>query len=236
MGTAKQTPDCKTCLNTNCLVRKSFAIEYKKEYNDKKLALTFRSGQQFILEGAPVQGLFFVYKGAAKVTRPGQRNRQRIVRFATRGDVIGHRGFGTEDVYPIGAEALEETVLCNFSNETFNQMLRDMPELAIGLMHFYAKELHNSEVKVRMFSRMQVRDRVIYALLYIYEVFGQRGDFMNIVLSRRAISDLADTNEEQVIRTLSTLKKQKLIRTEGKKIGLIERATLVQEIEEYLKG
>ena len=49
------------------------------------------------MEGAPVNGLFFILKGKVKVFRTGINGREQIVRFAKEGEIIGHRGFGTEE-------------------------------------------------------------------------------------------------------------------------------------------
>ena len=87
-----------------------------KSYINKKRSFTCKRGQQFIIEGAPMQGLYFINKGKAKTVKTGINGREQIVRFTKDGDTVGFRGFGTSKRYLIGAYALEETILCNFSN------------------------------------------------------------------------------------------------------------------------
>ena len=149
------------------------------------------------------------------------------------GEILGHRGFGTEQKYPIGAAALETTTLCNFSNQTLIDVLHKAPDLTFDLMLFYASELNNSETKGRKFAQMSVREKVIDAFLYIYKTFGQTDDYLNITLSRKDIADFAGTTEEQVIRAISGLKKDKLIHTEGKKIGISNHTALKKEVDEH---
>ncbi|MEM9001548.1 MAG: Crp/Fnr family transcriptional regulator [Bacteroidota bacterium] len=198
----------------------------KNEINCKK-------GQQFIIEGAPVNGLFFILKGCVKVFRTGINGREQIVRFAKAGELIGHRGFGTEEYYPIGAIALENAVLCYFSKERLQEVLRSDASFAYELMLFYANELNRSEAKVKSLSQMTVRERVIDTLLYINRKFGQYDGFINLSLSRKEYADYAGTTEEQVIRTLSQLKKEQLIITRGKQIGIVHIALLRKEISEH---
>ena len=114
---------------------------------------------------------------------------------------------------------LEDTVLCNFSNETMLEILQNVPEFTYALMLFYADELNKSENNIRKIAHMNVRERVIDLLLYIHRKFGQINDLIDIELSRKEIADFAGTTEEQAIRVLSSLKKEMLIKTVGKKLG-----------------
>ena len=100
-------------------------------------------------------------------------------------------------------------------------------------MLFYANELNKSEAKVKSLSQMTVRERVIDTLLYVNRKFGQQNGFIALVLSRREYADYAGTTEEQVIRVLSALKKEQLITTKGKRIGIVHLALLKKEISEH---
>lgn len=225
--------DCHTCVNENCLIKKHITNEDVLKIIDKKQSFTCKKSQQFILEGAPMHGLFFIFKGKAKVTKTGIFGREQIVRFAKDGEIIGHRGFGSEKSYPIGATALEKTTLCNFTNKILMEVLHKAPELTFDLMLFYAKELNNSESKVRKIAQMSVREKVIDTFLYLHRKFGQTGEHLNITLSRKDIADFAGTTEEQVIRVISSLKKENFIYTDGKKIGIVDVQLLKKEIAEH---
>ena len=177
--------------------------------------------------------LYFIYKGKVKTVKTGINGKEQIVRFTTNGDTIGFRGFGTSKRYFIGAYALEDTVLCNFSNDDMLQILREVPELTFDMMLFYAEELHKSENNIRKLAQMNVRERVIDTLLYIHRKFGQNNTVIGIDLSRKEIADFAGTTEEQVIRVLSSLKKETLIHTVAKRIGLTSIEKLKSEIQEH---
>lgn len=225
---------CVTCNNQKCLIKKHVNNTGMENYIDKKHTILCKKNQQFILEGAPLNGLFFVYKGGVKVTKNGIGGREQIVRFAKDGNIVGHRGFGADNRYLVSASSIEDTILCNFTNEVLNEMLHKIPELTYDLMTFYAEQLNKSETKVRKIAQMTVREKVIDALLYILQKFKQSPDgFINIILSRQDIADYAGTTEEQVIRVISGLKKEKLIRTEGKRIGIVNDKLLKKELSEH---
>jgi CRP-like cAMP-binding protein len=228
-----KTTDCYTCLNTACLIKKHCLEDEAKNLIAKKNTIPCKKGQNIIIEGSPVFGLFFVYSGKVKVMNTGINGREQILRFASNGEMIGQRGFSTHQYYPIGAVAIEDTVLCNFSMSVLKEMLQTYPKLTYDFMVFYAEELHRSETKIRTFAHMTVREKVIDAILYINRKFGQTKGFLNINLSRRDIADFAGTTEEQVIRVISALKKENLIKTSGKKLGIVDIDLLKKEIDEH---
>ncbi|WP_299058885.1 Crp/Fnr family transcriptional regulator [uncultured Polaribacter sp.] len=222
----------KACKNENCLVHKYQKLLLNNLESDRTLLKT-KKGQQFIIEGAPVNGLFFIKKGIVKVFRTGINGKEQIVRFANDCEIIGHRGFGTQEYYSIGATTLKDTELYYFSKEYLQKLLLDNPSFSYDMMLFYANELNRSESKVKSISQMTVRERVIDTLLYINRKFGELKGYLNLPLSRKEYADYAGTTEEQVIRIFSLLKKEGLITAKGKKIGITNLQNLKNEISEH---
>jgi CRP-like cAMP-binding protein len=224
---------CSSCSNENCFIKKHIHLSSMQKYVEKKHSFTCKKSQQFIIEGAPIQGLYFVNKGKVKTVKTGINGREQIVRLTANGDTVGFRGFGTTKRYLIGAYALEDTVLCNFSNEVMLDILHSVPEFTFDMMLFYAEELNKSENNIRKIAQMNVRERIIDTLLYIHRKFGQTNELINLDLSRKEIADFAGTTEEQVTRVISSLKRDALIKTVGKKIGLQQISKMKSEILEH---
>ncbi len=224
---------CDTCNNPNCLIHNHAKDLFNSNLSQKSTLLKCKKGQQFIMEGAPVNGLFFIKSGTVKVFRTGINGREQIVRFAKACEIIGHRGFGTQEYYSIGAIALQNTELHYFSKEHLQEILIANPKFTYDMMLFYANELNRSENKVKSISQMTVRERVIDTLLYIHRKFGDLKGFLNLPLSRKEYADYAGTTEEQVIRIFSALKKENLISAQGKKIGIVNVSKLKNEISEH---
>lgn len=227
------TTDCTTCINTNCFIKKHLHLEKMQDFVLEKTNFSCKKGQQFMIEGAPMQGLYFIYKGKAKVLKTGIYGKEQIVRLTTDGDTIGFRGFGTSNRYLIAASAIEDIVLCNFSNEVMQGILKSIPEFTYDMMLFYAEELNKSENKVKKIAQMNVRERVIDTLLYLLKKFGQTNSLIDINLSRKEIADYAGTTDEQVTRIFSSLKKEGLIKIIGKRIGILEVEKMQKEIIEH---
>ena len=222
--------NCQTCINQNCLIKINFKSLKLLGYLESKRTIACGKSQSFILEGSPVHGLFFIYDGKAKVYSRGIQGKDQIIRFAGNGDIVGHRGFLTFESYRISATAVEDSILCHFSSEVLLEMLHSIPNLSFDLMKFYAEELQRSEDKVKKFSQMNVRERVIDALMYIIKKFGTTKGFINLKVSRREIADFAGTTEDQVTRVLSKLNQEKLIHLEKKLIQIVNMEMLQEEL------
>lgn len=224
---------CSICKSLNCLIHNHSEVLFNSSLPQKSTLLKCKKGQQFIIEGAPVNGLFFIKSGVVKVFRTGINGREQIVRFAKPCEIVGHRGFGTQEYYSIGAIALQNTELHYFSKAHLQDVLMENPKFAYEMMLFYANELNRSENKVKSISQMTVRERVIDTLLYIHRKFGDLRGFLNLPLSRKEYADYAGTTEEQVIRIFSALKKEELISAQGRKIAITNAVLLKKEISEH---
>jgi CRP-like cAMP-binding protein len=225
--------DCTVCINTNCFIKKHLHLEKMQAFVQQKTHYSCRKGQQFMIEGAPMQGLYFIFSGKAKVFKTGIYGKEQIVRLTKEGDTIGFRGFGTSNRYLIAASALEDSVLCNFNNEVMQEILKTIPEFTYDMMLFYAEELNKSENNVKKIAQMNVRERVVDALLYLHNKFGQTNGLIGVTLSRKEIADFTGTTDEQITRSLSSLKKEGFIKSIGKKIGLLEVEKMKREIIDH---
>lgn len=230
---------CTSCTNEKCLIKKHSHAEALQPYLNKKHTFSCRSGQQFILEGAPVSGLYFIYRGNVKVYKHTANMDSQIIRFIKDGEIIGHRGFGTNYVYDISASAISDAVLCNFATDVLIEMLHKVPPLMFDFMLFYADQLQKSEANAKRFAQMNVREKVMNGLLFIHNKFGQLEGTINIVLSRKDIADFAGTTTDQVIRVISSLKKEGLLSVAGKKLGIIDVSKFEAELNDthyFLEG
>src|SRR5438874_639047 len=102
---------CSECKSKLCLVQRFCTAEWVNIINKNKNQELNKKGQYLFREGDRVFGLFFIQSGKVKVISTGLNAKEQIVRLASDGHVVGHRGFGSE-TYPIGAVALEDTIAC----------------------------------------------------------------------------------------------------------------------------
>lgn len=183
--------------------------------------IRIKKGQTIFSEGDEVNGIYFIAGGTVKVHKHWG-DKEIIVRIAGKGAILGHRGFGAEhDVYPISATALEPTHLCFVDLAFFKDTLKVNHEFTYQLMLFYARELQQSEKKMRNLALMPVKSRLAWALIRLRDEFGLSEDgALGIALSRHDLAAFIGANYETVFRAMSELEQQQLLAFSGRTIHL----------------
>jgi CRP-like cAMP-binding protein len=180
---------------------------------------SFSKNDPIIKVGQPVKGIKFIKTGMVKVDIE-EESKEKIIRIAAEGEILGHRGIGAES-YSISAHALVDTEIYFIPKEIFTSLLKSNPELALWLINFLAKELRRAESETRNLVHLSVKQRIASALLYTAKVFGysetQKGK-LRFTLSRKDFASMVGTTYESVIRTITELQEEKLIDTKGKEI------------------
>ena len=203
----KKGCDLQTCfLCRLCMKEWIPAISaHKKNFQLKKNEMLFR-------EGDPVKGIYFVYQGKLKVHKKWDEEKELIVRFAAEGDIVGHRGLGSDHFYPISATALEPATVCFIDLDFFHASLKTNYGFIYSLLMFYATELKESEKNMRNLAHMPVKGRVAHALLRLKDKFGYDKDgAIAIALSRQDLASYAGTTYETVFRIINELVRENII-------------------------
>ena len=170
-----------------------------------------------------MKGMFFVYDGCLKVHKKWDEEKELIVRFAKQGDIVGHRGLGSDLYYPVTATAVENASVCYVDLAFFEASLKVNYNLVHELMMFFAKELKASEKNMRNLAHMPVKGRVITALIRLEEKFGvDAAGAIDINLSRQDIASLAGTTYETVFRVLTELITERILTYAAKRIILTD--------------
>ncbi len=185
-----------------------------------------KKGEMIFEEGQPVPGMYFVFNGTVKVHKKWG-DKELIVRFAKKGDIVGHRGLGKELAYSVSATALEETTVCFIDIEFFKASLKVNADFLYELMLFFAEELKVSERKMRNMAHMPVKGRVATALLQLQTKFGKssKGN-IDIILTRQDLASYAGTTYETVFRVLNDLVEARLVKISEKEIQILNEGAL----------
>ncbi len=221
---SKKTNTC----DHSCLMCRYVLQDWLGQIDLHRKNIRVKKGEQFITEGEAVRGIYFVQSGLVKVHR-NLGDKETIVRFAKKGDIVGHRGVSSEQsVYPISATTLDVTQLCFVELPSFLSTLRINPELSYRLMLFFADELHLSEQKMANLAQLSVKNRLAWSLLLLHRVFGEGIDneYIGIDLSKKDLAAYVGTTYETVYRTLAELVDSGAITVDKKKIFIKNRSFL----------
>jgi len=195
--------------------------EWRELVKLKREVLTIKKGAAAFKQGDQVQGIYFILEGKFKIHMTWG-SKTYIARLAKDGDILGHRGFGLDQTYPITATALEDSTLCFVQLELFQTLLRTNIQLSNELLWLFADELKLTERRMRHLAHMSVKGRIAESLLLIRKTFQEKEDgSLGYALPRKDIADLAGTTYETVIRALNDFVSEELIKLHGKDIFLL---------------
>ena len=156
----------------NCYLSKNSLKEWLPAIEANKKVFEFKKGELIFKEGDHVEGIYFVYDGKVKVHKKWG-DKELILRFATAGSILGHRGLSTNNnIFPISATALENGAVGFISLDFFVSTLKVNPDFSLKLLMFFADELQESEKKMRNLAHMSVKGRLCRALLSFKAQFG----------------------------------------------------------------
>jgi CRP/FNR family transcriptional regulator len=216
-----------SCLVDPCFLCQNCLPEWKSLNLIRKKTLRFKKGQKIFREGDPVHGMFFITDGSVKISKRWGDQKELIIRFARKGDVLGYRGFGGEPSYPISATALEDCKLCFIDNSYLETSLIANPSLTYQFMQLYASELQKAEKRMRDLVHMEVKGRIVLALFEIDEVFGTGDDdYLALPITRQDIASYAGTTYETVFKFFTDLTGRNILNTSGKNIKINDRKAL----------
>lgn len=215
-----------SCDLNSCMFCKLCLPEWLPVVDANRKMVTINKGALIFEEGELMTGVHFIYKGLVKVHKQwGQK--ELIVRFAHQGDIVGHRGLGGDNIYPVSGTALQKTKACFIPLDIFTASLKVNYDFMHQLMLFFAEELKLSERKMRNLAHMNVKERIAQALLSLKNKFGVAEEgYINILLSKQDLASYTATTYETVFRVMTDLVDQGMVDFDGKKIFIRDEAAI----------
>jgi CRP-like cAMP-binding protein len=217
-----------SCDLKSCFFCQNSLKEWLPAIHANRKSFKIPKGGLLFEEGAPVKGIFFINEGKVKVHKKWGNDKELIVRIANKGAIVGHRGLGSDDHYPVSGTALEPCNVCFIDIDFFTASLKVNHELTYHLLLFFAAELQESEKKMRNLAHMSVKGRVAQSLLSLLDKFGSTKEgYLNINLSRQDLASFSGTTYETVFRIINEFCQELLIETVGKNIAILDQQKLM---------
>jgi CRP-like cAMP-binding protein len=221
------------CKLSSCSFCKSCKKEWLPAIDVNRKVYQLKKGDTLFKEGDGVKGMFFITEGLVKVHKKWDEEKEMILRFANEGAIVGHRGLGGDDIYPVSATALAPTTVCFVDAGFFTASLKINTDYLYELMMFFAAELKESEKRMRNLAHMNTKGRIAYALLSLHKKFGVAEDgFLKIVLTRQDIASYTGTTYETLFKMMNEMQDEGILKFAEKRIGILDSRKLKALTEE----
>ncbi len=192
------------------------------------ISISFKKGQDIYTEGAPFKGVFCIQSGKVKIYKRCE-DRSLTLGLAGNSDFIG---FGSEfngGTYNNSSRCLEDSQICFIPKKIFLTLISNNVEILLELLKRSNQENHKLSNFLRDLKCTNMLSRVAGALLEITNKFGlDSNKCLNVVLTRKEISEISGTTTESVIRILNQLKKEKIIDFIDNRIKILDNRKLLK--------
>lgn len=199
------------------------------QYISTKQNLKFRKGQTIFDDGGTPNGVYFLNKGTAKLSKQGVYGKEQILRFIKEGDLIGYRSLLCGEQFQAKAEAMTDVEATFLPSDVFLHMLEVAPKLSFLMLQKIAFELGESSNTVTVLAQKTVRERLAEILLLLEQKLGTDPEgFIKITLTREEIANLVGTATESAIRLISEFKQDGLIEADGRSLKILNHEKLIK--------
>jgi CRP-like cAMP-binding protein len=209
--------------------KEMLSTEDFEKYISAKKILKFNKGGIIFEDGEVPNGVYFLNKGTAKLSKQGVYGKDQILRFIKEGDLIGYRSLLCGEDFQAKAEAMTEVEATFLPSHLFLQMLEVAPKFSFVMLQKIAFELGESSNTVTFLAQKTVRERLAEILLLLEQKLGTDPEgFIKISLTREEIANIIGTATESAIRLISEFKQDKLIEVEGRNIKILNHEKLIR--------
>lgn len=226
MRNLENIPSCGDCFAFNSIFRHLT----KDELN----ILTFEKGCNYYKRGNiiyhernRISGIYCVNKGIVKVFKTGIDGREKIIRFAQQGDIIGYRSILSQELACTTAKVIEDAVLCFIPGNLFIDLVKGNNEFSMEVLKVSLKELGDANKFIIDIAQKTVRERLAEILVLLKDTFDlDEQSYLKVSLTREELANLVGTATESVIRLLSEFKQDNYIELNGRKIRILKIESL----------
>jgi len=164
--------------------------------------------------------IYFVEKGLLKTHRMDEFGKELITGIYKKEEFLGFYSFKKLSSYPETASALENGSLYRLSTKRFQEILSGSHQLTLELAQLQSENLSVLRSHLLEMAYGSVLKKTTNTILKFVD--GTQNNLLEAIkISRSDLASIAGISTESLIRSLSLLKKEKLIDIEGRNIKIL---------------
>jgi len=182
-------------------------------------------GEIITQEGNAINEFLYLKEGLVKLSKTTFTGKDQIISFSKPFDFVSLLSVFSSEQYKYSVTAVEDSVVCILDLNVVKTHARNNALFTMDLMTRVSEAtdkivLENLEIK-----RKYLKGRVAHVLLYFADNIYNKDEF-ELPISRREIAEYIGMTTENVIRTLSEFRKDKIIKIFGKDIQIADKKRL----------
>jgi len=220
---------CKECsLSPLCLPLSLNMEDINALDNIVKRGRPLKKGEFLFRQGDSFTSVFAVRTGALKTFSVTDSGEEQITGFHLPSELVGMSGMDAE-AYPVSAQALETTSLCEIPYEKLDELSVQLPQLRRQLMRLMSREIRDDQQMMLLLSKKTADERIATFLVNLSARFRARGYSANqfrLAMSRSEIGNYLGLAVETVSRVFTRFQQNGLLQADGKEVQILDSVEL----------
>ncbi|MBI3924840.1 MAG: Crp/Fnr family transcriptional regulator [Armatimonadetes bacterium] len=213
--------DCETCKLPSQDLFSGMSFEDFAQLGLLRRCRAYRKKDIVFREGDPAQRLYCVIRGWIKIWKMTPEGHLQIVRWAGPGDPLGYRSMAAGEAYRATAQAATRAVVCLLERPDLRRLLASHPILARNVLTRLTQDLGTAEERLLQITHRPVRQRLAQLLI---QLDSQQAEGFRI--SRMDMAHIIGTSPETLVRLLTELHEDGVLRRTRKGLELLNRSEL----------
>ena len=195
---------------------------------------TFERGKTIFFPGDPAERVYFLQKGAVKLSRVYEQGEEITVALLRENSVFGVLSLitGQKADRFYHAVAFTTVELLSVPIEQVERALKENPELSMWMLKGLATRILQTEMMIETLAHRDMGSRLVSFLLILCRDFGvpeSGGMTIDLKLSHQAIAEAIGSTRVTVTRLLGDLRQENMISINKKRITVHNPATLSRQ-------
>lgn len=195
---------------------------------------TYRHGTHIFMQGDPLTNVYFINQGKVKIYKTDFHGKEQIVNVLQPDDMFPHQGFFRQDNYPAHAEVLEDAILIYIPIHSFENFLITHPEICVKLFRVLGDRIVDLQNRLEEKILHNTYEQIIMLLLRLSRHYGKEvkdnQTRIETHFTNRELANMIGSSRETVSRTLTQLRKGKLLSTDKTGYFILDPEALEVEL------
>lgn len=191
----------------------------------RKTEQEYGKGNIIIQEGDLIHDFIYLKSGLVKLYRSSNNGKEQIICFALPMDFVSLLSIFSEEKYNYSVAALEDSVTCNIKLDEIKSIASRNGKFALNLIEKVNRATDKIILDFLEVKQKRLFGRIAYILLYFSKKVYYSNSF-DLPVSRKEIAEYIGMTVENVIRSLSDLRKDGIIKIFGPNIEIVDEERL----------
>ncbi len=218
-----------TCNCQDCQLKSIFFSHVREDdlinICDIKIEKQYSKGDVITHEGENINEFLYMKEGLVKLSKSDNNEKDQIISFSKPFDFVSLLSVFSSKKYKYSVTAVEDTTVCILDLETVKNYAKENAMFTMDLMTTISEATDKIILENLAIKRKNLKGRIAHVLLYFSDYI-YRSDEFELPISRREIAEYIGMTTENVIRTLSEFRKDKIIKILGKEIHISDKKML----------